>query len=170
MNLVQDGESNYLREKSQEVPQEMFSTDGLKNMIEGMFEVLKKETDGVALAGPQVELPYRVFVVAPGLAGVSQLAPLIYINPRLENASKEKIFMEEGCLSVRWLYGEVKRHTKVSIVAQDISGKVFKRGASGLLAHIFQHEIEHLDGTLFIDKARKVVRLDDETIRKMSNK
>ena len=78
--------------------------------------------------------------------------------------------MEEGCLSVRWLYGEVKRHTKVTMVAQDIDGKIFKRGAGGLLAHIYQHECEHLDGVLFIDNAKHLVRLDDDVIDKMKSK
>ena len=59
----------------------------------------------------------------------------------------------EGCLSVRWLYGKVKRHTNVTIKYYDHTGKLHVRGAGGLLAHIFQHEIDHLDGVLFIDKA-----------------
>jgi peptide deformylase len=116
-----------------------------------------------------VGLGYRIFVVAPNLSGVSPSAPLVYINPKITKRSKQTKNMEEGCLSVRWLYGEVKRHTQISITAYDEKGVQFKRDASGLLAHIYQHEIEHLDGVLFIDKAKYVTRLDDEAIAKMES-
>lgn len=90
---------------------------------------------------------------------------LICINPVIIKESKEKIWMEgEGCLSVRWLYGKVKRSTKVTLRAYDENGKVFTRGASGLLAHIFQHESDHLDGILFIDKAKDLQRMTDEEV------
>ena len=62
----------------------------------------------------------------------------------------------EGCLSVRWLYGKVSRATRASVRAYDEHGEPFTRGASGLLAEIFQHEVDHLDGILFIDKARDI--------------
>ena len=69
---------------------------------------------------------------------------------------KTKQVMEEGCLSVRWLYGEVKRATKATVTAYDITGKKFTRSSSGLLAQIFQHEIDHLDGILFTDKTKEL--------------
>ena len=79
----------------------------------------------------------------------------IFINPVITKESKEKKWMEgEGCLSVRLVYGKVKRSTKVTLRAHDEKGKLFERGASGILAHIFQHEVDHLNGILFIDKAK----------------
>lgn len=79
----------------------------------------------------------------------------IFINPVLIKESREKKWMEgEGCLSVRWVYGKVKRSTKVTLRAHDEKGKLIERGASGILAHIFQHEVDHLNGILFIDKAK----------------
>ena len=81
---------------------------------------------------------------------------LVFINPEIINLSKKKRKMEEGCLSVRWLYGQVNRHEKVTIKAYDENGKLMTVGASGLLAQIFQHEIDHLNGILFIDKAENV--------------
>lgn len=170
MELFQEGENIILRSVAKPVGPELFGTDKLRNMILEMKETLSKESDGVALAAPQVGIDLRMFVVASNLASVSNLAPTVYINPRFEKLSKEKVYMEEGCLSVRWLYGEVKRHTKVTMVAQDIDGKIFKRGAGGLLAHIYQHECEHLDGVLFIDNAKHLVRLDDDVIDKMKSK
>ena len=75
--------------------------------------------------------------------------------------------MEEGCLSVRWLYGKVRRSSKATINAYDEHGKKIVRGASGLLAQIFQHECDHLDGTLFIDKAKELWEMSEEEIAEM---
>jgi peptide deformylase len=71
--------------------------------------------------------------------------------------------MEEGCLSLRWLYGKVKRSARVTVEAYDEEGKKFSRGAGGLLAQIFQHEIDHLNGRLFIDTATDVVNIPPPT-------
>jgi peptide deformylase len=90
-----------------------------------------------------------------------KLDDLVFINPILVKESKAKKWMEgEGCLSVRWVYGKVKRSTNVTIRAYDEQGRVFERGAGGLLAHIFQHEIDHLNGILFIDKAKDLEEVD----------
>ncbi len=71
--------------------------------------------------------------------------------------------MPEGCLSVRWLYGEVERSTNATIEAYDENSVKFTRGAGGLLAQIFQHETDHLDGILFIDKARNIMDLPPDS-------
>lgn len=81
---------------------------------------------------------------------------LIFINPTLTKISKDKTLLEEGCLSVRYLYGKIKRATKATVTAQNEQGKKFTRGGSGLMAQIFQHEIDHLNGILFVDKAIEV--------------
>lgn len=83
-------------------------------------------------------------------------ADMVVINPEIKKLSRKKELMEEGCLSVRWLYGKVLRSLKATIHARDERGMLFMRGASGLLAQIFQHEIDHLNGILFIDKATDV--------------
>jgi peptide deformylase len=90
---------------------------------------------------------------------ISAKEKLVYINPVITRRSRETTELEEGCLSVRWLYGAVRRHTKATVRAYDEHGNVFSRGASGLLAQIFQHEIDHLDGILFIDKAKDLREL-----------
>ena len=81
---------------------------------------------------------------------------LIFFNPKIKKLSKEKQLLEEGCLSVRYLYGMVLRSAKAQLEALDENGKKFSRGTSGLLAQIVQHENDHLDGILFIDKATDV--------------
>jgi len=75
-------------------------------------------------------------------------------DKKIIKKSKKETWVEEGCLSVRWWYGKIKRRNKITIEAYNKSGKQFTRGASGLLAQVFQHEIDHLDGILFTDKAK----------------
>src|SRR5690606_8703045 len=87
---------------------------------------------------------------------------VIAINPRIVKVSKTKHVVGEGCLSVGEKYGAVKRSKNVTIRAYDENGNEYERGAGGFLAQIFQHEIDHLDGILFIDRAEKVWHKDDE--------
>ncbi len=97
------------------------------------------------------------------------IGDMVFINPEITKLSRKKVWLPEGCLSVRWLYGEVLRADKTTIRAYDEHGKLFTRGASGLLAQIFQHETDHLNGVLFTDTARKIetiTREDQERMRR----
>jgi peptide deformylase len=80
----------------------------------------------------------------------------VAINPRIIKTSKRTRIVGEGCLSIPELYGEVKRFTNATLRALDEDGSEYERGAGGLLAQIFQHEVDHLDGILFIDRAERV--------------
>ena len=101
----------------------------------------------------------------------AKIDDLVFINPVLTKMSKEKKWMEgEGCLSVRWVYGKVQRSTKVTIRAYDEFGRAFERGAGGLLAHIFQHEVDHLNGILFIDTAKDLEEVDPKDVKKEKTK
>ena len=91
--------------------------------------------------------------------------PLIFINPVITKISSDKKKMDEGCLSVRPLYGVVKRSSRATVLAKDQNGDEFEISASGLLAQIFQHEIDHLDAILFIDKATNIKELKTENER-----
>jgi peptide deformylase len=93
----------------------------------------------------------------------------VFINPVLKKVSNEKRIVEEGCLSVRWLYGKVKRGTKATVQAWDENGQKFERGGTGLLAQIFQHETDHLNGVLFIDKAKYVEEILPTPKQKIKN-
>ncbi|HEY4514716.1 MAG TPA: peptide deformylase [Candidatus Paceibacterota bacterium] len=127
----------------------------LADLIERLHETLKKESDGVAIAAPQLGENVRLFVIASkDPLKPKEVIKCIFINPIIVKTSVKKEFLEEGCLSVRNIYGRIRRSTKVTIEALDENGKKFSRGAVGLLAEIFQHEIDHLDGILFIDKAK----------------
>jgi peptide deformylase len=81
---------------------------------------------------------------------------LVFINPKISKLSRDKEWMPEGCLSVRPMYGKTYRSNKATVTAYDENGKKFVRGGSGLLAQIFQHETDHLNGILFIDHAKDV--------------
>jgi peptide deformylase len=155
-----------LREVSEPVLISDYSTSELKAMIAKMSAALHKEDDGVAIAAPQIGLSKRIFIVSGKTLGMlrsgkhyedmspnDELEDMIFINPEIIKLSRKKTTLEEGCLSVRWLYGKVERAEKARVRAHDIDGKAFTVDASGLLAQIFQHEIDHLNGILFIDKA-----------------
>ena len=98
---------------------------------------------------------------------------MVFINPQITKLSRKKVWVPEGCLSVRWLYGETPRREKATIRACDEHGKPFTRGASGLIAQIFQHETDHLNGVLFTDTARnieKITREEQERLKKEHEK
>src|SRR3989344_1251041 len=151
-------DNKILRAKAQSIPEKDMGSKKIADIIKRMSQTLHVEEDGVALAAPQIGESLRLFIVNSDILMVKKdkRPDLIFINPEIIKTSKNKKKVEEGCLSIRWLYGQVKRSEKVTIRAYDETGRKFERGASGLLAQIFQHEIDHLDGILFIDKAENV--------------
>lgn len=160
--IVQDGEP-VLRQKANIVPEEMFGTPELAAMVRDMEEALDAEADGVALAAPQIGLPWRIFIVRyDRMAATEEDAPSqelsvgVYVNPEFVRTSRRKEEMEEGCLSVRGKYGKTLRHERATVRARDVAGARFERGGGGILAQAFQHEIDHLEGILFIDHATDI--------------
>lgn len=163
-----------LRGKAEKVPVSEIDSKKIKGVINDMKKAMAGEKDAVAIAAPQIGVPLRIFVVAgkviAGNRGTdaeknaeqtqkkeSEVSnDAVFINPEITRRSRKKATMDEGCLSVRWWYGEVERAEKATIKAYDENGKIFTRGASGLLAQIFQHETDHLDGVLFTDKAKEL--------------
>ncbi|HEY4512241.1 MAG TPA: peptide deformylase [Candidatus Paceibacterota bacterium] len=167
--IVQKGDK-VLRQKAREVPVHEINSKKIKTVVKDMRQALYAERDGVAIAAPQIGESLRIFVVSGRAFDIEKgvydekdkkpkSADLVCINPVIKKLSKDKEDMDEGCLSVRYLYGKVKRAKKATLTAYDENGKKFTRGASGLLAQIFQHETDHLEGILFIDKAKDVVDL-----------
>lgn len=153
-------ENPVLRGKALPVAPEAFGSKKLLTVLSHMKKALAKEDDGVAIAAPQIGVPLRIFVVSGKVftkeTDTEQAPDRVFINPELTKLSKEKEWLEEGCLSVRWKYGEVPRARKATVRAFDENGKPFTLGGSGLLAQIFQHEYDHLNGILFTDTARNV--------------
>lgn len=162
MKKIVQKDSPVLREISKDVKKDEITSPRIQKIIEEMKTALASQDDGVAIAAPQIGYPVRIFIVSRRVAMMNKtITPqdeqkykdVVYINPIFKKISREKKVLEEGCLSVRYLYGKVKRSEKATVEALDENGKKFTRGGTGLLAQIFQHEIDHLNGILFIDKA-----------------
>jgi peptide deformylase len=161
IEIIQNGHKS-LRTKSTNISEKEFSSKKLAQILEDMEEALQSQHDGVALAAPQIAINKRIFIISPKVFREKELSkdfPLVYINPVITKISKDSKKMDEGCLSVRPLYGIVKRATKATVKAFDENGNEFEVSGSGLIAQIFQHEIDHLDGILFIDKATNITEL-----------
>ena len=183
--MIVQKEDPILREKAEPVNPKDFSSPRLKKILGDMVTAMEKELDGVAIAAPQIGIPLRIFIVSHRAFEYAddegdednrnepdslhthdspkiKRSNMVFINPVIIKLSRKKVWMPEGCLSVRWLYGEVSRAEKATVRAYDENGKVFTWGGSGLLAQIFQHETDHLNGTLFIDSARNVEKITAE--------
>ena len=127
----------------------------LKFIISDMKKTLY-EANGVGLAAPQIDLNIRVFVADDGESGFEA-----YVNPVWEPVGNETNVDTEGCLSVPGYVGLVERYTTVRIKYQNVRGKKKQKVATGLLARCIQHETDHLNGILFIEKATALRRLEE---------
>jgi len=163
MRKILQKEDKVLRRIAKEVPVRKITSLEIKKTLREMSAALASQKDGVAIAAPQIGYSLRIFLISSKIfnkrsdLGDSKKYPdLIFINPKILKLSRDKDWLPEGCLSVRWLYGQTLRSKKVRIEAYDEKGKKFTRGAAGLLAQIFQHETDHLNGVLFIDHAKEV--------------
>lgn len=165
-----------LRTVAKDVPVNEIGSEKINKIISDMIVAMDSQKDGIAIAAPQIGVPLRIFIVKGKLLRHADHTykggdeDLIFINPKITKLSKEKKEVEEGCLSVRWLYGKVKRSVRASIIALNEKGEKIERGASGVLAQIFQHETDHLNGTLFIDKAKELWEMTEEEINEINSK
>ena len=139
----------------------------LQILIDDMVETMR-EAPGVGLAAPQIGLPERLIVVEYYERAEDEEkedAPKkvwAVLNPEITKASEEKLMGVEGCLSIPGLVGEVERHASIQVKGLNRHGKPTKIRAEGWLARIFQHEIDHLNGVLFTDRATRVWKPQDE--------
>ena len=140
----------------------------LKALADDLVDTMR-EAPGVGLAAPQVAVSQRLIVVeyAPEPEEDSDeepAPPKLYrlVNPEIVKVSEEMLVGTEGCLSLPGYAGDVERHAAVVVKGFNLQGKPVKIKADGWLARIFQHEIDHLDGVLFIDRALKIWRVKSE--------
>lgn len=149
-----------LRRKARKVTD--FGTE-LQTLIDDMVETMR-EAPGVGLAAPQIDVPLRVIVVEYGSDEDDEVPPKLYtlINPEIIRFAKESEIGTEGCLSIPGIVGDVDRSLSITVKGQNRQGKPMRIKAHGWLARIFQHEVDHLDGVLFTDRAEKVWKLEDE--------
>ncbi len=148
-----------LRQKAKKVSR---VDDSLRRLIDDMFYTMyNNETRGIGLAAPQVGAGVRVMVVD---MQDDEHEPMALVNPEIVKASKEMVIAPEGCLSVPGLRGDVERHEWVTVKARDEHGHEKRLRAEGWFARCIQHEIDHLDGILYTDKATDVRYADEEEI------
>jgi len=159
-----------LRGQAKAVPIKDIGTKKIVQIIADMKNAMYAEKDGIAIAAPQIGVPLQIFVVSGRLFYLNKedrgenpekekeyrTRDMVFINPMITKHSRKKKTEIEGCLSVRWLYGKTLRYTQVTLRAHDEHGTLIERGASGLLAQIFQHETDHLHGILFTDHAKDI--------------
>ena len=122
----------------------------LKQMVAEMFELMY-EHEGIGLAANQVDLPYRLFVCNPEGDPRAKDAECVFINPVILKGSGQHE-REEGCLSIPGVYAPVVRKEKISVQAYNLAGEEISGELDGLFARVVQHEVDHLDGRLFIDR------------------
>lgn len=161
--------NTHLRERSQKVG---LITDEIKQLIQDMeaatldWEDSRKHEVGVALAAIQLDRKLRVVVVRNNFDDKADRTFHTFINPKITKFEGEQVEDFEGCLSVKNIYGKVKRHSKIRVSATDVNGKEVRITAEGFLARVFQHEIDHTNGIVFIDhikdKRDAFFKLDSE--------
>lgn len=145
---------DHLRQRSQRVG---LISDEIKALVEDMeaatldWEDSRKHEIGVALAAVQIDQLYRVVIIRSNFESKDERGFHVFINPEVVKYEGEVIEDYEGCLSVKDVYGRVPRHSKVRIKATGMNGKQIRLTAEGFLARVFQHEIDHTNGKLFVD-------------------
>jgi peptide deformylase len=137
---------------------------GIRALVDDMFETMH-DAPGIGLAAIQIGVAKRVVTMDLSKKEESH-EPRVFINPEITWASKEKSTHEEGCLSIPEYYEEVERPQQVKVKYLDLEGKTHEVEASGLFATCLQHEIDHINGVLFIDHISKLKR--DRVIKKFT--
>ena len=140
----------------------------LQTLVDDMVETMRV-APGVGLAAPQVDVPLRVFVVEFG-DEEDESVPLklfTFVNPEITRFSKEQVTGTEGCLSIPDFVGDVDRSVSVVVKGMNRRGQPMRIKSSGWLARIFQHEVDHLNGVLFIDRTERVWKLEGEPAQVM---
>ncbi len=134
----------------------------LRQLVADMVDTMR-EAPGVGLAAPQLNVRQRVIVVEYGDEEDEEAPRKLYtvVNPEITRRSSETVLGVEGCLSVPEFVGEVERAEAVTVKGQNPYGQPGKIKAQGWLARIFQHEIDHLDGVLFLDRAERIFKLEE---------
>lgn len=153
-----------LRKRAKDVPS---VNDNVRAVAARMLDIMRDE-EGIGLAAPQVGVSWRLFVIdipetdertADGELPSATPGPMVFVNPVLSNPQGAVEPMEEGCLSLPEIRGDVLRPPVITVTAQDFEGEKFTLTASGLLARCIQHENDHLDGVLIIDKMTQLSRM-----------
>lgn len=147
-------DEKFLRHKTEEFDFKNFSRKDVNDLISRMRKAMH-QAQGIGLSANQIGLDLKLFVAEITTNKEGKKLYAIF-NPKIEKASSEKISFEEGCLSIPLTYGEVERPKKIVLSGYDKNDKPIKIKAWGLLARVFQHEMDHLNGMLFTDRAKSI--------------
>jgi len=145
-----------LRGKSEEVVKNKIDTEEINQLIRNMIKTML-ERDGIGLSAPQIGKNIRLIIIN------TEDGVLIMFNPKTTKKSWFRQLDQEGCLSVPNTFGSVKRHKKIVCCFLNKQGEEDKIKAEGFLSRVIQHEIDHLDGILFIDKAKNIQKVTEES-------
>lgn len=141
-----------LRAVAEPVPEEWFGSGRLHELGEDLIHTMLEE-EGVGLAAPQVAEPLRLFAYwLPGSDTADELAPAVLVNPEIRAIGEELVEGWEGCLSIPGLRGLVPRHDRIKLKARTVEGEPVSLTADGFHARVLQHEFDHLDGIVFLDR------------------
>jgi peptide deformylase len=147
-------DEKFLRKKTVPFDFKKFSRKEINDLIARMRRIMH-EANGIGLSANQIGLEFSVFVAeVPDAQGGTKFYAVF--NPKIEKVDKTTVTFEEGCLSIPRQWGEVTRAEQIIVSGYNKMGKKVKVKAWGLLSRVFQHEIDHLNGKLFIDKAKKL--------------
>lgn len=138
-----------LRKRSSEI--EVTEISEYRTLIMNMKKTMY-ESEGVGLAAPQVGVNKRIIVIDPSPVEECSVGFMVMINPVITSFSKDTDVMEEGCLSLPGIIAPVKRSKEIYVEAYDLEGRKIKQDFSGFAARVIQHETDHLNGILFIDR------------------
>ena len=153
-------DEKFLRQKTVVFDFEKFTKKEINELIQKMRKEMR-EANGIGLSANQIGYSFKIFVAQVPDENGSQKFYAVF-NPEIKKASREVLDLDEGCLSVPGIYGLVKRPEKIVLRGFDKNGKKIKIKAWGLLARVFQHETDHLNGMLFIDKAQNLRSLEEK--------
>ena len=152
-----------LHKRSADIDPKEIGTKDMQKFFKDMVETMYAK-NGVGLAAVQVGISKQLCVIVKEYNELSKRKCLTLINPTWVKLSSKTDSDEEGCLSVPGIYGRVKRYTNIKVKAFDEHGKQLEFIAEGFFARIIQHEADHLNGTLFIEKAKDLHRIDKDRI------
>lgn len=174
-----------LRERALAIRPEEIQDAKIQRLIADMQETLATAQDGVGLAAPQIGVSLRIFLVSDDATHIDkrqesvsseqeaeqkrQWEYFVFINPVLKKRSRQKRTLPEGCLSVPGKFGEVSRSEKVLLEWYDEHGRKHTRGFTKFFARVIQHELDHLDGVLITDRAKKLIAMPKDTSRGTTN-
>ncbi|MFA6548276.1 MAG: peptide deformylase [Candidatus Magasanikbacteria bacterium] len=148
-----------LHKKGRDLTVAELATPEIKKLIKNMIDTMYLK-DGVGIAAPQVDKSLQICVIAKNFSPLNKDEDLVLINPVWKKTSILKAWDSESCLSVPFIYGEVKRYTRIKVQALNQHGEKIEFKAKDFPARIIQHEIDHLNGILFIEKARKLQKME----------